>query len=77
MSNFKSILKAYDKDGKTVTVLDGGNNIIQETGYTLYNQVCQALREASFEEDKISKISKVLVCYENLEYNTTDTPITA
>lgn len=77
MARFKSIVKAYDINNKKVVTIDGGEDIIQATGYELYNQVCQALREDGFEEESISKISKVLVCYENLEYNTNNSPMTA
>lgn len=77
MAKFKSIVKAYDINNKKVVTIDGGEDIIQATGYELYNQVCQALREDGFEEESISKISKVLVCYENLEYNTNNSPMMA
>ena len=77
MAKFKSIVKAYDVNNKKVVTIDGGEDIIQATGYELYNQVCQALREDGFEEESISKISKVLVCYENLEYNTNNSPMMA
>lgn len=77
MPNFQSIIKAYDINNNEVTVIDGGHNIIQKTGYELYNDVCQALREAGFGEEKISKISKVLVCYENLDHNAPHSPMTA
>lgn len=77
MARFKSIVKAYDINNKKVVTIDGGEDIIQATGYELYNQVCQALREDGFKEESISKISKVLVCYENLEYNTNNSPMMA
>ena len=77
MAKFRSIVKAYDANNKKVVTLDGGEDIIQATGYELYNQVCQALREDGFEEDDISKIAKVLVCYENLNYKTDNSPMSA
>lgn len=77
MAEFQSVVKAYDGNNKEVVTIDGGEDIIQATGYELYNQVCQVLREDGFEEDNISKIAKVLVCYENLNYNTDNLPTLA
>lgn len=77
MPRFRSVVKAYDANNKKVVTIDGGEDIIQATGYELYNQVCQALREDGFEEDGISKITKVLVCYENLNYKTNNSPMSA